>query len=198
MLRQSISYYACTWYFSFNNTVRDTSKCEGALGKSICVAFKHIGSACFGGFILAVIQYIRDSLLRDKGKRNLIHIFIFCILGCILKMVEHLTKSAVIMQALTGDTFCVSAKDGFNIVVKNLGSYVSLQTVSSFYAWFGCSLVALVSLCVGIAILNAYEQEFDSITVAFIIVSIRKFNFFFNFYFNVQPSKSFRLKFFTP
>jgi hypothetical protein len=30
------------------------------------------------------------------------------------------------MMALTGDSFCVSAKDGFNLIYKNMGNYIIL------------------------------------------------------------------------
>jgi hypothetical protein len=30
------------------------------------------------------------------------------------------------MMALTGDSFCIAAKDGYNLIFKNLGNYLIL------------------------------------------------------------------------
>jgi hypothetical protein len=61
-----------------------------------------------------------------QKSRNPVTIFIACILNCILDSIKHLTRSAFIMMALTGETFCVSAKDGFYLIIKKFGTYITL------------------------------------------------------------------------
>ncbi len=97
------------------------------LSKSLMVSMtKHIGSISLGAFIIALCEILKDVADNMMKSKNPISIFIGCLLNCIVEAVKHLTKAAFIMMALTGESFCVSAKDGFHLIMKKFGTYVTL------------------------------------------------------------------------
>ena len=53
------------------------------------------------------------------------------------------------MIALTGDSFCIGASDGANIVMKNFGTYAAVQFVGDFYARLGALFIAALSGVIG-------------------------------------------------
>lgn len=96
-----------------------------------CEAFclpvsKHIGSVAFGSFFVAVVEFIKDRIESNSNKFNPLAIFLRIVMCCISEIIKAITKNAYTMMALTGDSFCASAKDGLNLVLKNFGKYVAV------------------------------------------------------------------------
>jgi hypothetical protein len=57
----SLAFYICTWFFSYENKVKDDSKCFGMFKKSILLSLtKHIGSISLGSFIIAICELLKD------------------------------------------------------------------------------------------------------------------------------------------
>ncbi|KAI0213013.1 Choline transporter-like protein 4 [Lamellibrachia satsuma] len=88
----------------------------------------HIGSIAFGSLIIAIIQIFRVILQyvekRVKSFDNAVAKFILkclkCCFWCLEKFVRFLSKNAYIMIAVYGKNFCVSAKNAFNLVMRNM------------------------------------------------------------------------------
>lgn len=75
----------------------------------------HLGSLTFGALVIAVVTFIR--MLADSGKRNRKNAclaIVSCMLACILRYIEGLLKilnhNAVIVMAVTGESYIGSAK----------------------------------------------------------------------------------------
>lgn len=60
-------------------------------------------------------------------------------------------------MALTGDSFCDAARDGFNLVIKKFGQYVVIQHVGGLYTFAGVLLIATATGILGFCMMNAAD-----------------------------------------
>lgn len=103
-------------------------------------AFYHLGTLAFGSLILAICRMIRLVLeyINDKVKKydNVVTRAILCCMRCFFWLLEtflrFLNKNAYIMCAIHGKSFCPSAKDAFNLLMRNFLRVVTLDKVTDF------------------------------------------------------------------
>ncbi|XP_045148111.1 choline transporter-like protein 5 [Echinops telfairi] len=109
----------------------------------------HTGSLAFGSLLLASIQMFRIVLeyvdRRARTAQNNISKFLQCCLRCCFwcleKMVKFLNKNAYIMIAIYGKNFCKSAKDAFNLLMRNVVRVAVMDKVTEFVLILGKILV---------------------------------------------------------
>uniref|UniRef100_A0A8C7UTJ3 Choline transporter-like protein n=1 Tax=Oncorhynchus mykiss TaxID=8022 RepID=A0A8C7UTJ3_ONCMY len=113
----------------------------------------HVGSLAFGALILTLIQIIRIILEyldhKTRGKagaaQNPCSRFLMCCLKCCFwcleKFIKFLNRNAYIMIAIYGKNFCVSAKNAFMLLMRNIVRVVVLDKVTDLLLFFGKMLV---------------------------------------------------------
>ncbi|XP_073497947.1 choline transporter-like protein 4 [Phyllobates terribilis] len=109
----------------------------------------HTGSLAFGALILTIIQLIRIVLEyldhRLKGSQNACTRFLLCCLKCCFwcleKFIKFLNRNAYIMIAIYGKNFCVSAKNAFKLLMRNIVRVVVLDKVTDLLIFFGKLIV---------------------------------------------------------
>jgi solute carrier family 44 (choline transporter-like protein), member 2/4/5 len=107
--------------------VKNDDKMSGKFCESFCLPVsKHIGSVSLGSFFVAVVEFIRDRINSKSSYFNPLGCFLKIIMCCLASIIKAITKFAYTMMALTGESFCTSAKDGFNLVIENFGTYVAV------------------------------------------------------------------------
>uniref|UniRef100_A0ABM5FHK6 Choline transporter-like protein n=1 Tax=Pogona vitticeps TaxID=103695 RepID=A0ABM5FHK6_9SAUR len=109
----------------------------------------HVGSLAFGALILTIVQVIRmileylDHKLKDS--HNPVARCIFCCLKCCFwcleKFIKFLNRNAYIMIAIYGKNFCVSAKNAFKLLMRNIVRVVVLDKITDLLLFFGKLLV---------------------------------------------------------
>ncbi|KAM4640535.1 choline transporter-like protein 4 isoform 1-T1 [Discoglossus pictus] len=109
----------------------------------------HTGSLAFGSLILTLVQIIRimleylDHKLKDA--HNPCTRFLLCCLKCCFwcleKFIKFLNRNAYIMIAIYGKNFCVSAKNAFKLLMRNIVRVVVLDKVTDLLIFFGKLLV---------------------------------------------------------
>ncbi|XP_058410715.1 choline transporter-like protein 4 [Diceros bicornis minor] len=109
----------------------------------------HTGSLAFGALILTIVQIVRvifeyiDHKLR--GAQNPVTRCIMCCFKCCLwcleKFIKFLNRNAYIMIAVYGKNFCVSAKNAFMLLMRNIVRVVVLDKVTDLLLFFGKLLV---------------------------------------------------------
>ncbi|XP_021552703.1 choline transporter-like protein 4 isoform X2 [Neomonachus schauinslandi] len=109
----------------------------------------HTGSLAFGALILTLVQIAQvileyiDSKLR--GAQNPVARCIMCCFKCCLwcleKFIKFLNRNAYIMIAIYGKNFCVSAKNAFMLLMRNIVRVVVLDKVTDLLLLFGKLLV---------------------------------------------------------
>uniref|UniRef100_A0A4W5NI45 Choline transporter-like protein n=1 Tax=Hucho hucho TaxID=62062 RepID=A0A4W5NI45_9TELE len=110
----------------------------------------HTGSLAFGALILAMVQMARiileylDSKL--KGANNVAARFVFCCLKCCFwcleRFVKFMNRNAYIMIAIYGKGFCMSARDAFCLLMRNVVRVAVLDRVTDFLLFLGKVLIA--------------------------------------------------------
>jgi len=135
------SYY---WAFDKSKDV-PTFPLAGALMRTFRY---HLGSAAFGSFIIALIQIIRVILeyIDTKVKSYMggdtssiaykIAKFVLCCMKCFFwcleKCMKFLARRAYIMIAVRGKNFCVSAKNVFFLMLRNILRVAAVTGVTGF------------------------------------------------------------------
>ncbi|XP_059827094.1 choline transporter-like protein 4 [Hypanus sabinus] len=109
----------------------------------------HTGSLAFGALILTIVQLIRIILEyldhKLKNVQNPVTRFLMCCLKCCFwcleKFIKFLNRNAYIMIAVYGKNFCVSAKNAFKLLMRNIVRVVVLDKMTDLLLFFGKLLV---------------------------------------------------------
>nr|XP_039270354.1 choline transporter-like protein 2 [Styela clava] len=109
----------------------------------------HTGSLAFGSFIIALIQVIRVLLEyfdhKMKGSENKVAKFFMCICKCccwcLEKFMKFLNRNAYIMIAVYGKNFCLSAKQAFKLIIRNIIRVAVVDKVTDFLLFMGKLMV---------------------------------------------------------
>uniref|UniRef100_A0A671Q5Q4 Choline transporter-like protein n=1 Tax=Sinocyclocheilus anshuiensis TaxID=1608454 RepID=A0A671Q5Q4_9TELE len=109
----------------------------------------HVGSLAFGALILTLVQIVRIFLEyldhKFKEAQNPCTRFIMCCLKCCFwcleKFIKFINRNAYIMIAIYGKNFCVSAKNAFSLLMRNIIRVVVLDKVTDLLLFFGKLLV---------------------------------------------------------
>ena len=97
---------------------------------NIATAFYHLGTLAFGSLIIGIIRFIQAILNRIEktlGKYNndltkCLLCVCKCCFWCLEKFMRFINKNAYIMCAIKSTNFCVSAKDAFSLLMRNMVS----------------------------------------------------------------------------
>eukprot|EP00756_Hemistasia_phaeocysticola_P020016 Hpha_TRINITY_DN15693_c1_g6::TRINITY_DN15693_c1_g6_i1::g.99343::m.99343/K15377/SLC44A2_4_5; solute carrier family 44 (choline transporter-like protein), member 2/4/5 len=118
--------------------------------------FHHVGTLAVGSFIVAVIKLIRFIFLKMKeqfekrlGKNaaRVVVCLIECLLWCIEKIVQAVTRRSYIMTAITGDGFFPSAWAALSLMISNAVLVVATEFIEASTAVIG--KVLIMSFAVG-------------------------------------------------
>lgn len=126
-----------TWYWTFKKKDLPFFTLTKAIFQT---SFYHLGTLAFGSLILAICRMIRLVLeyIDRKLKKydNTVTRAILCCMKCFFWILESflrfLSKNAYIMCAIHGKNFCSSAKDAFNLTMRNFLRVITLDQVTDF------------------------------------------------------------------
>ncbi|XP_056149859.1 choline transporter-like protein 5-A [Lampris incognitus] len=110
----------------------------------------HTGSLAFGALILSVVQLTRIVLeyldQKLRGANNIVSRFILCCLKCCFwcleRFIRYMNRNAYIMVAIYGKNFCVSAREAFCLLMRNVVRVAVLDRVTDFLLFLGKMLIA--------------------------------------------------------
>ncbi|XP_020916237.1 choline transporter-like protein 4 isoform X2 [Exaiptasia diaphana] len=134
-----------SWYFAFHKP--DDVPTLPVLSSLWRTLRYHTGSLAFGAAIIAIVQLIRaileyiDHKLKEYGQDNKAVKFILCCckccFWCLEKCLKFLNKNAYIMIAIYGRNFCTSAKDAFQLLLRNVLRVAAINSVTTFLLFLG-------------------------------------------------------------
>jgi hypothetical protein len=146
---------ASTYYFD-SNSEKDGSADVG-LGIKFAFMF-HAGSLAMGSFIIALIQFIRitfavlaEQAKNASGDNAAVKIIIKiaeCCLKCIERITDYITTMAYGYIAVSGDSFCTGAWNGFLLNMKFGLEFAWANFIASTFILLGK---------VGITVLNCFS-----------------------------------------
>uniref|UniRef100_A0A8C7N279 Choline transporter-like protein n=1 Tax=Oncorhynchus kisutch TaxID=8019 RepID=A0A8C7N279_ONCKI len=111
----------------------------------------HVGSLAFGALLLTCFQLVRLVLeyLNHKTRgKSACGRFLFnclrCCFWCLEYFLKILNRNAYIMIAIYGESFCVSAKNAYSLLMRHIGRVVLLDRVTDMLIFFGKLLVVAI------------------------------------------------------
>lgn len=116
------------WYFS-----KDNSSSKKSIRSSIRNAFgASSGTLCFSGLIVCAVRVVRAMVdsARQEAPGFVNVILRFCV-NALLKQVDFLNKFTINFAAITGESYCTSAKMTYELLERNLLSAVVVEIVST-------------------------------------------------------------------
>jgi hypothetical protein len=110
-----------------------------------------MGSIAFGSFLIAVTQLIRLIIFQAqqqlKKSNNKVALYILsclqCCFACLEKLLKFINKNAYIMIAVSGTSFCTSAKNALNLLVRNAFRLIAVDFVATFVLFLSKCVVAV-------------------------------------------------------
>lgn len=159
------------WYFS-QGPGQGVHK---PIARSIYRAFRyHLGSLAFGALILAIVQmirlilaYIQKQVKKSGGDNRLIKFFLNCLqcyLACFERFIKFLNKMAYIQIAITGKNFCISAKNGFMLVMRNPVRMSFTHGLGEIYIFLGKLFISVFSALIAYLIITNASRYSDAIS----------------------------------
>ncbi|KAG6481610.1 choline transporter-like protein 3 [Zingiber officinale] len=118
------------WYFN-----KEGSKPAKSLRSSLRNAFgPSFGTVCFSGMVMGAVRFVRsivDSARQDEDARGFVNLIFKCCAEFLLAAFDFVNKFTIIFAAITGESYCSSAKMTYELLRRNLLSAVFVETVST-------------------------------------------------------------------
>lgn len=135
---------AAQFYFTSN---REKEGSASVMSGMMISNFKHCGSIALGSLLHTIIFFLRlivemvMSAAEKKDGQNAI----LCIVGCLLRccvsclesLIEYLNTTAYAFMAISGDSYCKSAWNGFLLNLKHLIKFYFADTLAGMFVFIG-------------------------------------------------------------
>ena len=76
---------------------------------------------------------------------------------------EFVNKHAYIQIALKGDNFCVSAFEGFGLIIRNLGRFSMLALIGGIFSLIGTIFITVGSCIIGYFLITRVDYFSDQL-----------------------------------
>lgn len=109
--------------------------------------FKHGGSLAFGSLVntlISIVRYIVEAssdAIQKGGEANVVTQVLLCCAKCLVRclesFVEYLNKTSYAYMAVSGDSYCKSAWNGFLLNLKHNAKYTFATTLAYMFVFLG-------------------------------------------------------------
>lgn len=167
------------WYW----TMRKADVPYFTLTASIYRTFRyHLGTLAFGSLILTicriirlVLEYINQKIKKyDNELTKAIMCCCRCLCLCLENFLRFLNRNAYIMCAIHGKAFLPSAKDAFNLLMRNVLRVIALDQTTDFLFFLSKLLISMgMSACYYVYFTSSFfEQHFPGVFVHYLFAQI--------------------------
>lgn len=167
------------WYW----TLRKDDVPFFTLTGSIYKTFRfHLGTLAFGSLIITicriirlVLEYIDNKLKKyDNELTKAIMCCCRCFFWCLENFLKFMNRNAYIMCAIHGKNFLSSAKDSFNLLMRNVLRVIALDQTTDFLFFLSKLLISLGMAACTFAYLssNLFNQHFPSILLHYPLAQV--------------------------
>ncbi|KAL0244897.1 hypothetical protein GEMRC1_008979 [Eukaryota sp. GEM-RC1] len=126
----------------------------------------NLGSLAFGSLIVAIVCFIKwimkylSKKAKQSGNKTLSGVFkcVACCLKCVEKILKYINKNAWIMIAIYNYTYCEAAKQGFNLVMRNLRRVLAITVVGDSLLFMGKLFVAIATALISTFVFHNNEN----------------------------------------
>lgn len=112
-----------------------------------CAYIHHNGSIALGAFIIALIRFIKimfyyfaKKMEKLSGESAVVSCLVkcaACCLNCIEKICDYLNETAFCYQAVTGESFCSAAWNGFLLNLKHGMKFAFANVIAKLFIFIG-------------------------------------------------------------
>ena len=174
-----------SWYFTSNPEKRGVFSIMR--GYWWCLRY-NLGSLLFGSLLIAIVwmirtvfEYINKKIMAaNSGQpmpRALVALTncIRCCLACCHRFIKYVNLNAYCQIALTGESFCMAAINGFCLILKNSAAFIFTGGIGALFNFLGKITVTIANCFVAFLIIDTWSElkEINSplgpIAVVFII-----------------------------
>lgn len=141
------------WYFC-----KADSSPPRSIRNSIRNAFgPSFGTISFSGLVFGVVRFVRSAVdnARREGHEGILYVILRCCVDCALSSIDFLNQFIINFAAITGESYCSSAKMSYELLKRNLLSAVVVETISSRLLFGVMFVVTVIYAIVVCAILKA-------------------------------------------
>lgn len=165
------------WFFTVNAEKGKTAVTKRA---AKLVFRSHMGSLALGSFLVAVVQFIRYCLKylekQAEAQRNFVLLYILkilqCCMWCFEKCLKFLTKNAYIQVALMGTNFCISAKNAFFIILRNMARFSTMLMLGSIIYYVGLTFILVSTALLGYFVLQSLHPDASPVIPMMVYVMV--------------------------
>jgi len=187
-----------TWYWTMDKSNIPTFVVAGSFYRTIRY---HLGSLAFGSLLIAIVKMIRalleyaDRKLKeytDNAVAKCIMCCLKCCFWCLENFIKFISRNAYIMIAIYGRNFCSSAREAFQLLMRNVLRVVVLDKVTDFLLFLGkltvvgcMGLLAFVAVSGKIKYADHLARDLNYIAIPIAVICIGSYviaSFFFNVY----------------
>jgi len=132
--------------FYFTSTREKEGSASVVAGMAIS-NFKHAGSIALGSllhtfifFLRLIVEMVMNAAEKKDGANALMCIvgcLLRCCIGCLESLIEYLNTTAYAFMAISGDSYCKSAWNGFLLNLKHLVKFYFADTLASMFVFIG-------------------------------------------------------------
>lgn len=150
---------AAQYYFSSDR------KNEGAA--SVCSAgyqasFKHAGSIALGSLIHTLVIILKmiveaannEAANGDNAAARVVLCLLQCCVNCLEEFIEYLNTMAYAMMAISGDSYCTSAWNGFILNLKHCVKFYFATNLASAFVFIGMVCVVAANMGTTFLLMN--------------------------------------------
>jgi len=144
----------CQWYWSPAGEAATPGATRRALGHALGPSF---GSLCAGSAFLtstAYLRYAMDQFRRRHSEEGLLVAVMGCLMGCLIELLELLTKFATVRAAMTGAAFLDAGRDVVALLRRN--------AMDTYNVWWYPAMVLRLSagmLAASLSYLTFYTSQ---------------------------------------
>jgi hypothetical protein len=174
----TISMCAVIWYFSAPGDRKTPPAGSVAMALRAVLRY-HVGTACFGGFLIAALQLLRLALLIFEKKigNHLgnsqtvkgVMVCVQCCLQCLERVIKFITKNAYVVTTIEGTNFIASAARALNLLVANALVVGAITVIAEYVMIFGKLFITAVTTGIGFAILRTQSHDVTSSNILVLV-----------------------------
>lgn len=136
-----------------------------------------MGTLAFGSLVITICRIIRvilefiDQKLKkyDNEVTKCLLCCCKCFFWCLEKFLRFLNKNAYIMCAIHGKPFCTSARDAFNLLMRNFLRVIALDKVTEFLFFL---TKVLITVGMGVATYFYFENDQFGVELHYVHVPV--------------------------
>ncbi|GJQ82551.1 hypothetical protein Trydic_g13006 [Trypoxylus dichotomus] len=167
-----------TWYWTFKKSNVPFFTVTTAALRTVRY---HLGTLAFGSLIITICRIIRvileyiDHKLKkyDNPVTRAIMCCLKCFFWCLEKFLRFINRNAYIMCAIHGKNFCISAKNAFSLLMRNILRVFVLDKITDFIFFLSkMAIVIGVSASIYAIVVYVRTEEITYVFVPVIFVAI--------------------------